>query len=46
MKPLTMIDINKDNEPFLIEFSEIIVTDTLDGETKFTRVEDETTDDD
>ena len=46
MKLQTMIDIDKDNEPFLIEFSEIIAGDTLDGVTKFTRVEDETTDDD
>ena len=46
MKLLTMIDINKDNEPFLTQFSEIITADTLNGETKFTRVDDETTDDD
>ncbi len=41
-----MIDIDKDNEPFLIEFAEIIVADTLDGETRITEVDDETTDDD
>ena len=46
MKLLTIIDINKDNEPFLTQFSEIIASDTLNGETKFTRVDDETTDDD
>ena len=46
MKLQTMIDIDKDKEPFLIEFSELIASDTLDGVTKFTRVEDETTDDD
>ena len=46
MKLLTMIDINTDNEPFLTQFSEIIAADTLNGETKITRVYDETTDDD
>lgn len=46
MKLLTMIDTDKDNEPFLIEFSELITVDTLDGVTKFTKVDNETTDDD
>lgn len=46
MRLLTMIDIDKENEPFLIEFSELIAADTLDGVTRFTRVDDETTDDD
>ena len=41
-----MIDIDKENEPFLIEFSEFITADTLYGVTKFTKVDDETTDDD
>ena len=46
MRLLTMIDTDKDNEPFLIEFSELISTDTLNGVTRFTKVDDETTDDD
>ena len=41
-----MIDFDKDHEPFLIEFSELIDADTLNGETRITEVNDETTDDD
>lgn len=41
-----MIDIDKDYEPFLIEFSDLISAGPLNGETRITEVNDETTDDD
>ena len=46
MKQQTMIDKDKASEPFLVEFSEVISFQSSLEETKYTKVNDETTDDD